>query len=47
MEETTGSDMLRIPQRPFRLLLPLAARWLGAEFVFNLIEALGGRRRGE
>ncbi|RLA98561.1 MAG: TRAP transporter small permease, partial [Deltaproteobacteria bacterium] len=45
-EETTVSDMLRIPQRPFRLLLPLAAFLLGAEFLFNLIEALEGLRRG-
>jgi len=47
IEETTVSDMLRIPQRPFRLLLPLAALLLGAEFLFSLIEALGGLRRGE
>ena len=47
IEETTVSDMLRIPQRPFRLLLPLAALLLGAEFVFNLIEALRSLRRGE
>jgi len=46
-EETAVSDMLRIPQRPFRLLLPLAALLLGAEFVFNLIEALRSLRRGE
>ena len=47
IEETTVSDMLRIPQRPFRLLLPLAALLLGAEFLFNLMEALKGlRKRG-
>ncbi len=46
MEETTVSDMLRIPQRPFRLLLPLAAFLLGAEFFFNFVEALEGLRKG-
>lgn len=46
IEETTVSDMLRIPQRPFRLLLPLAALLLGTEFFFNLIDALRGLRRG-
>jgi len=46
-EETTVSDMLRIPQRPFRLLLPLAAFLLGAEFLFNFLESLENLRKSK
>lgn len=46
--ERTVSDMLRIPQRPFRLLLPLCAALLGYAFLLELLEALkeDGRNGG-
>jgi len=39
MEERSVSDMLRIPQRPFRLLVAVAALLLLLELVIDLIEA--------
>ncbi len=39
MEERSVSDMLRIPQRPFRLLVAVAAFLLLLELVIDLIEA--------
>ncbi|RJR21331.1 MAG: TRAP transporter small permease [Desulfobacteraceae bacterium] len=48
MEETTVSDMLRIPQTPFRLLVALAGLTLFAEFLLELFQSLktliGGRQ---
>ena len=40
MEERTVSDMLRIPQYPFRLLVAVAAFFLWFELLFDLINAL-------
>ncbi len=40
MEERTVSDMLRIPQHPFRLLVGIAALSLSLELLFDLIDAL-------
>lgn len=40
--ERTVSDMLRIPQRPFRLFLPLCGALLGCVFFLELLEALKG-----
>lgn len=39
MEERSVSDMLRIPQRPFRLLVAVAALLLLLELTIDLIEA--------
>ncbi|RLA83778.1 MAG: TRAP transporter small permease, partial [Deltaproteobacteria bacterium] len=44
VQERTVSDMLRIPQRPFRLFLPPAALLLATEFLFDLVGALRGLR---
>jgi TRAP-type C4-dicarboxylate transport system permease small subunit len=47
MEETTVSDMLRIPQAPFRMLVAVAGLTLFAEFLVDLLRSLkvftGGR----
>jgi TRAP-type C4-dicarboxylate transport system permease small subunit len=47
MEETTVSDMLRIPQAPFRMLVSVAGLTLFAEFFVDLLQSLrvliGGR----
>jgi TRAP-type C4-dicarboxylate transport system permease small subunit len=47
MEETTVSDMLRIPQAPFRMLVAVAGLTLLAEFFVDLLQSLrvliGGR----
>jgi TRAP-type C4-dicarboxylate transport system permease small subunit len=40
MEETTVSDMLRIPQGPFRMLIAVAALTLFAEFFVDLLQSL-------
>jgi len=39
MEETAVSDMLRIPQRPFKLLVGVAALLLCLELVVDLVSA--------
>ena len=39
MEETAVSDMLRIPQRPFKLLVGVAALLLCLELVIDLVAA--------
>ena len=39
MEETAVSDMLRIPQRPFKLLVGVAALLLCLELVIDLVSA--------
>jgi len=48
MEETTVSDMLRIPQAPFRMLVAVAGLTLFAEFFVDLLKSLkalvGGRQ---
>jgi TRAP-type C4-dicarboxylate transport system permease small subunit len=47
MEETTVSDMLRMPQAPFRMLVAVAGLTLFAEFFADLLQSLrvliGGR----
>ncbi len=40
MEETAVSDMLRIPQRPFKLLIGVSAFCLGLELLIDLATAL-------
>ncbi len=40
MEETAVSDMLRIPQRPFKLLVGVAAFFLCLELVIDLLTSL-------
>jgi TRAP-type C4-dicarboxylate transport system permease small subunit len=40
MEETAVSDMLRIPQRPFKLLVGVAAFFLCLELVIDLFTSL-------
>ena len=40
-EETAVSDMLRVPQRPFKLLVSLAGLFLFLELVVDLGEAWG------
>ena len=40
MEETAVSDMLRIPQRPFKLLVGVAAILLCLELVVDLVSAV-------
>lgn len=45
MEETAVSDMLRIPQRPFKLLVGMAAFLLCLELVVDLMTALAAARR--
>jgi TRAP-type C4-dicarboxylate transport system permease small subunit len=39
-EEKTVSDMLRVPQYPFRLLVPLAAFLMGFEFLIDVGDSL-------
>lgn len=39
IEETTVSDMLRIPQRPFRLLVSLGAGLLALELILDMVDA--------
>ena len=39
LENHTVSDMLRIPQAPFRLLIPFAALLLCLEFLFDLTDS--------
>jgi len=46
MEETAVSDMLRIPQRPFKLLVGVAAFLLCLELVVDLMTAWSAVRRG-
>jgi TRAP-type C4-dicarboxylate transport system permease small subunit len=41
MEERTVSDMLRIPQHPFRLLVALAGLFLFLELLIDLVDAFG------
>jgi TRAP-type C4-dicarboxylate transport system permease small subunit len=40
MEETAVSDMLRIPQRPFKLLVGVSAFSLSLELVIDLVTAM-------
>ena len=47
LEETAVSDQLRVPQRPFRLLVALAAFFLSLEIVLDLIESFRRLARGE
>lgn len=37
--ETTVSDMLRIPQWPFKMLVPVGGVLLGLEFIFDFIDS--------
>jgi TRAP-type C4-dicarboxylate transport system permease small subunit len=46
MEETAVSDMLRIPQRPFKLLVGIAGLLLCLELVVDLATALSAVRKG-
>ena len=41
IEERTVSDMLRIPQFPFRLLVSVAALFLCLELLIDLFDSLG------
>jgi len=41
IEERTVSDMLRIPQLPFRLLVSVAALFLCLELLVDLVDSLG------
>lgn len=45
VDERTVSDMLRIPQMPFRLLVALAGALLWLELLFDLVES-GSRLLG-
>jgi TRAP-type C4-dicarboxylate transport system permease small subunit len=45
MEETAVSDMLRIPQRPFKLLVGVAAFLLCLELTVDLATAFAALRR--
>ncbi len=48
MEETAVSDMLRIPQRPFKLLVGVAAFFLCLELVIDMctsLSAIAEKRR--
>ena len=45
MEETAVSDMLRIPQRPFKLLVGIAGFLLCLELVVDLATAFAAVRR--
>lgn len=38
--ETTVSDMLRIPQWPFKMLVPIGGILLALEFIFDIIDAI-------
>jgi len=46
-EETTVSDMLRIPQTPFRLLVFVAGITLFAEFLLDFVNSLKSLIGGE
>jgi TRAP-type C4-dicarboxylate transport system permease small subunit len=46
IEEHTVSDMLRIPQYPFRLLVAIGGFLLWIELGIDLISSLGKLRRG-
>jgi len=46
IEERTVSDMLRVPQRPFRLLVSVAAFLLCLELLIDLVRALRSLVRG-
>jgi TRAP-type C4-dicarboxylate transport system permease small subunit len=46
IEERTVSDMLRIPQLPFRLLVSVAAFFLCLELLIDLFDSLGKLVRG-
>lgn len=39
-DETTVSDMLRIPQWPFKMLVPVGGVLLALEFIFDLVDSL-------
>ena len=39
IEETTVSDMLRIPQRPFRLLVSVGAGLLALELILDIVDS--------
>lgn len=39
-ESSAVSDMLRIPQFPFRLLVSVAALFLTLEFIFDLVDSI-------
>jgi len=41
LEEKTVSDMLRIPQWPFRLLVSVAALFLFLELLIDLVDSVG------
>ena len=41
IEEKTVSDMLRVPQLPFRLLVSVAGFFLCLELLFDLVDATG------
>ena len=41
IEERTVSDMLRVPQLPFRLLVSVAALFLCLELLIDLFDSLG------
>jgi TRAP-type C4-dicarboxylate transport system permease small subunit len=38
--ETTVSDMLRIPQWPFKMLVPVGGTLLALEFIFDFIDSI-------
>lgn len=44
--ERQVSDMLRIPERPLRLLLPLCALLLGGHFLLEFLDALKRGKEG-
>jgi hypothetical protein len=45
IEERTVSDMLRIPQYPFRLLVALGGFLLWLELLIDLIDLIGKIKR--
>lgn len=45
IRERTVSDMLRIPQYPFRLLVAIGGSLLWLELLIDLVTAIGKRRR--
>ncbi len=47
LEEKAVSDMLRIPQAPFRLLVALGGALLWLELLVDLVTALRDLRRGD
>jgi TRAP-type C4-dicarboxylate transport system permease small subunit len=46
MEERSVSDMLRVPQLPFRMLIPLGGLFLIFELFFDLTDTLKKFKRG-